>query len=101
MTRLAITTLLLLGIASASAAECYGPNRHYTVQEIDALRDAVDNKYKFGEYSLRKLMRDYPNGWQGRPYYEAEKTKAVEEQVRTLMLAGCTAEDLFASEEKK
>lgn len=65
--------------------------RAYTVSEIDALRQAVENKWLYGSYSLS-------GGGSSRSYYEAEKTRCVEELVRTHMLAGHTAEDLYATE---
>ena len=69
--------------------------RKYSVSELDALRHAVENKWLWGRYGG-------PNesGWSSRCYREEEKTKAVEELVRTHMLAGHTAEDLFASEQQ-
>lgn len=66
--------------------------RSYTVREIDALRAACENKWLFGSYRV-------PDGITiGRSYREGEKTAAVEEMVRTHMLAGHTAEDLLGSE---
>lgn len=67
-------------------------SRAYTVQEIDSLREAVKNKYIFGAYD-RRLARDM-----GRGYNEVAMSKAVEDQVRTWMLAGKTSEDLMNSE---
>lgn len=70
--------------------------RAYTVKELDDLRSVVESKWLFGSY--------YPwndDVWrQGRTYDPTEKTKAVEELVRTHMLAGHTAEDLLNSETK-
>ncbi len=68
-------------------------NEHrYTVHEIDALRRAVGNKYLYGTYRLALGTNT------SRTYNEDEKMRAVEEQVRTFMLAGLTADDLLASE---
>ena len=71
--------------------------RAYTVAEIQALRSAVKMKWLYGSYS--------PNFQQGsgmsRSYMESDKYKAVEEITRTHMLAGHTAEDLYASERQK
>ena len=65
--------------------------RAYTVREVDALRMAVENKWLYGRYN------PYQSGF-SRSYMEQDKSKAVEELVRTHMLAGHTAEDLYASE---
>lgn len=66
--------------------------RVYTVREIDDLRRVVERKYLFGSYGGRRVGIS-------RAYHEAEKVKAVEEMVRTHMLAGHTAADLLESEE--
>lgn len=65
--------------------------RAYTVSELDALRSAVESKWLFGAYRTRGITY-------GRSYKEAEKAACVEELVRTHMMAGHTAEDLYASE---
>ena len=65
--------------------------RSYTVHELEALRRVVENKYLWGSYG------PFCSG-SSRSYREDEKIKAVEEQVRTHMLAGHTADDLLASE---
>lgn len=67
--------------------------RKYTVKEIDALREACGNKYLYGVYDWRKAR-----GW-SRGHTEMEKCHAVEQMVRTHMLAGHVAEDLINSEE--
>ena len=66
--------------------------RQYSVNELDALRIAVNNKWLYGSYISRNEF--------SRTYCEDEKTKAVEEMVRTHMLAGHTAKDLYASEDR-
>jgi hypothetical protein len=68
-------------------------DRAYTVSEIDALRDAVENKWLWGSYSGPSRDADF-----SRAYKPEEKQKAVEEMVRTHMIAGHSAEDLLASE---
>lgn len=68
-------------------------DRAYTVGEIDALRGAVSNMWLYGSYSLQD------RGF-SRVYGEAEKTRCVEEIVRTHMVAGHTAEDLYATEQR-
>lgn len=65
--------------------------RTYTVAEVDALRHVVNNKWLFGSY------QGFSSGM-SRTYKEAERVACVEEMVRTHMLAGHTAEDLYASE---
>lgn len=66
----------------------------YTVTEINHLRQACENRYLWGSYSPRM------GGGMSRSYREDEKVKCVEEAVRTHMMAGHTAEDLYASERK-
>ena len=66
--------------------------RSYTVNELDALRHAVEQKWLFGSYGQSDCFGP-SRSWQG-----AEKEQAVEAIVRTHMLAGHTAEDLYASE---
>jgi len=71
--------------------------RAYTVQELDALRDLVKMKYLFGTY--RPLHGGLTSA-RSRSYQESDLIKAVEEQVRTHMLAGHVAADLLSSEVK-
>jgi hypothetical protein len=66
--------------------------RAYTVNEIESLRRAVENKWLFGSYGQSMGIS------QSRTYSEPEKTQCVEHIVRTWMQAGKTAEDLYASE---
>lgn len=67
--------------------------RSYTVSEIDALRRAVEAKWLFGTYAPFASGVAYSRSYQG-----AEKDQAVEAIVRTHMLAGHTAKDLYESE---
>jgi hypothetical protein len=64
----------------------------YTVSELDALRKVVENKWVWGSYRIDPRTR------YSRSYKETEKVKAVEELVRTHMIAGHYADDLLASE---
>ena len=79
--------------------------RSYTVAEIDRMRDAIEHQWLFG----RKRSEPDPgatsgvdkngNHWFGsstmsRSYDEAEKTKCVEELLRTYMLAGIELKEL-------
>jgi hypothetical protein len=66
--------------------------RAYAVNEIEALRRAVENKWLFGSYGQQV------GTCSSRVYDSTEKTQCVEHIVRTWMLAGKTAEDLYASE---
>lgn len=67
--------------------------RAYTVSEIDALRRAIENKWLFGTYAP-----NFARGMMSHSYNEVDKVVSVEELVRTHMLAGHTADDLYASE---
>jgi hypothetical protein len=62
--------------------------RKYSVSEINELRRVVENMYLFGTYNL------VSGGTMSRSFSESEKNIAVEQQVRTHMLAGHTADDL-------
>jgi hypothetical protein len=64
----------------------------YTVSELNALRKVVENKWVWGTYRVDPRTR------YSRTYKETEKIKAVEELVRTHMIAGHYAEDLIQSE---
>lgn len=70
-------------------------DRAYTVAEIDQLREVVENKWLWGTY------RRISGAGYSRSYSGNEKTTAVEQLVRTHMLAGHTADDLLASEQGK
>jgi hypothetical protein len=63
--------------------------RAYTVKEIDALRAALEMRWLYGTTAL--------SGMQGmsRSYGSEEKIVAVEELVRTHMLAGHTTKDIY------
>lgn len=71
-------------------------DRAYTVAEIDDLRQACERKWLYGCYRLPTGA-----GRGSRCYLEQERAVAVEEMVRTHMVAGHTAEDLYASEDPK
>lgn len=70
--------------------------RAYTVSEINDLRQVVETKWLWGSYNLSQH-----SGGMSRSFNENERAKAVEEMVRTHMLAGHTAADLLASERRK
>lgn len=71
-----------------------GFSMKYTVQEIDDLRSVCENKYVWGRYKLDQT----PSCRSSRSFNEQDKYKAVEELVRTHMLAGHYAKDLYDSE---
>ena len=80
--------------------------RAYTVAEIDRMRDAVEHQWLYGrrmsepEPEQHKIVNDDGSVWftgggsSSRSYNEADKTKCVEEMLRTYMLAGIEPEDL-------
>lgn len=67
--------------------------RKYSVAEIEGLRRVLRNEYIWGNYHGHTAGRT-----QHRAVYAAEMDRAVEEQVRTHMLAGHTSNDLLESE---
>ena len=69
--------------------------RSYTVSEIEALRQAVETKWLFGSYQPQRVAGEC---YASRQYRGGEKEQAVEAIVRTHMLAGHTAKDLYDSE---
>lgn len=62
--------------------------RAYTVAEIDRLREVLDMRYLYGTSNLKMI-----NGC-SRTCRPEEKAAIVEQQLRTYMLAGITAEDI-------
>lgn len=67
--------------------------RAYTVREIDELRSACESRWLFG------TTASLGDGWHhSRSYRSEEKDKGVEELVRTYMLAGIVAEDIYAED---
>jgi hypothetical protein len=66
--------------------------RSYTVKEIDALRNACERRWLFG------TTRPSVNGGFSRGYNEEEKSKCVEELVRTYMFGGVVAADIYAAD---
>lgn len=63
--------------------------RSYTVHEIDALRQACEQRWLFGSNRIGEGTQ------MSRAYRSDEKDKGVEERVRTYMIAGITADDLW------
>lgn len=81
--------------------------RAYTINEIDALRRVVADKYLWGRYSGFKppVVIHHPDGsWSqtstghSRSYDPRELDNHVEQRVRTIMQAGLVARDLLDSE---
>ncbi len=65
--------------------------RSYTVAEIGQMRSAVEFRWLYGcKLSERPENQVLSSG----SYSEGEKVKAVEEQLRTYMLAGVDPEEL-------
>jgi len=62
--------------------------RHYNVGEIDELRRACEMRWIYGTTNLALAPA-------GGSYDPAEKAPAVEAMVRTHMMAGHTAQDLY------
>jgi hypothetical protein len=83
-------------------------DRAYTVKEIDALRKLCVDKWLFGSFfpyfqPLKPILGFDGNiiGYSGgssfsRSYKQTEMDAGVEQLVRTYMMAGITAEDIFA-----
>ena len=67
------------------------PERAYTVSEIDALRQVVTTRYMCGSTYFSKFRSSFTS----RAYKESDMYRAVEEQIRTYMTAGITANDII------
>lgn len=65
----------------------------YTVSQIDELRRACERKYLYGTTKPRPSSDAL-----SRSYNEGDMTKTVEERVRTYMLAGIYAQDIYESD---
>lgn len=63
--------------------------RAYTVREVDELRQAVEHRWLYG------TTRQSPGTTVSRVFKSEEKEKCVEELLRTHMIAGHTAQDLY------
>lgn len=70
-------------------------NRHYTVSELDDLRRVVEDRLLFG------TSYNDGRGRVSRQYSKHELEKQVEEQVRTHMIAGHTAQDILDADTPK
>jgi hypothetical protein len=73
-------------------------DRAYTVKDIDALRGVIEQKLDWGYYTGPHREDGVTGSICGAMWRQGERTQAVEEHVRTHMLAGHTAADLLASE---
>ena len=67
--------------------------RAYTVREIDALRRACERRWLYGTTASLGAGTHT-----SRTFRSEEKDKGVEELVRTYMLAGIVAEDIYAED---
>lgn len=72
-----------------------GADRAYTVQEIDELRSAVENRFLWGNANGPS-----PDEQSGAIFSESEKVVTVEQHVRTYMLAGITGADLRKADKR-
>lgn len=70
-------------------------SRAYTVDEVDALRSICERRWLWGSSVLNKEV-----SW-SRSYKEEEKARGVEELVRTAMIAGHTADDIYEADKKR
>ena len=66
----------------------FNESRRYTVQEIDDLRRACCERWLYGTTNIS-------SGRFSRQYQQHDKDKGVEELVRTCMMAGITAIDIY------
>ena len=70
-------------------------DRAYTVKEIDDLRGACEMRWLFGTTKIiRNILR-------GCSYNQRDKDHGIEELVRTYMLAGLVAKDLYEADNPK
>ena len=65
--------------------------RKYSVTEIDRMREAVEHKWLFG---CRPSQASQKQTMSSHGYMPSEKTKDVEELLRTYMIAGVEPEEL-------
>lgn len=65
--------------------------RAYTVSEIDALRNACEARWLFGTTNMQGTFHS-------RSYKSEEKDFGVEQLVRTYMMAGKIAEDIYEAD---
>ena len=69
-------------------------DRAYTVAELDALREACEMRWLFGTTHPRHMKLSFS-------YRPEEKAIAVEQRVRTYMIAGITAAHIYAEDAPK
>ena len=69
--------------------------RKYTVHEIDELRAVCERRWLFGSAYLSA------NTGCSRSYKSSEKDIGVEQLVRTYMLSGITAQDIYETDRPK
>lgn len=71
--------------------------KKYTIQEIDALRELISNKFLYGRYDGPEFFDvggvAMQTAW-SRSYKESELSAHVEDRVRTFMVAGIKPADL-------
>lgn len=108
--RLMLFVLLVVAAQPMIAQENDVASRKYTAREVDELRSVCETKWLYGttywEYPTDTASIDsdgifFANTRMSRAYREEEKVKAVEELVRTYMLAGITAKDIIEEDRRK
>ena len=99
----ALFALLIVPIIQSSVAQD-SPSRRYTAREVDELRSVCETKWLYGttywEYPT-DTTKGFVHTRMSRAYREEEKVKAVEELVRTYMLAGITAKQIIKEDKRK
>lgn len=63
--------------------------KSYTVKEIDKLRMACRSRFLYGTTNPENIPRA------SRSYAEDQMSKSVEEMIKTYMVAGIIAEDIY------
>lgn len=74
--------------------------RQYSAKEIDDLREFCGRRYDFGSCYDDAIFCDHGCAM-GRGYSESERAVEVEQQVRTFMIAGVTAQDLLDEDKQR
>lgn len=92
---IALMFLVLATNSYSQSRDTTAIKRAYTVHEIDKLRQVCGDRWLFGTTCF-----DCSPGL-SRAYKEVDKDRAVEEMVRTYMVAGITAEDILEADREK
>lgn len=92
------TLLFLLAFVVVAPSFAQEVSRRYTVREIDELRVACGERYLFGT-TYFEFDATGATSW-SRTYREKEAVVAVEGMVRTYMLAGITAKQIWEEDKR-